>query len=73
MSQEQKDEIKQHLPENQQSEEGLRTNLLSPQMRQALNSLTEACQTSEENVLMMMMMCDLDILFAIKLGFKPDR
>ena len=49
----------QHLPESQQNEEGLRANLLSPQLRQAMTSLTQACETSEENVLMMMIMCDL--------------
>lgn len=60
MTEEQKNEIKQHLPAAQQTEAGIRENLLSPQLRQALRSLTEACQTSEENVLMMLMMCDLD-------------
>lgn len=60
MTEEEKNAIKEHLPASQNSDEGLRTNLLSPQLRQAMNSLTEACQTSEENVLMILAMCDLD-------------
>jgi len=59
LTDEEKTALKEHLPESQNDEEGLRTNLLSPQLRQAMQSLTQACETSEENVLMMMMMCDL--------------
>jgi hypothetical protein len=44
MSDEEKKEMMQHLPENQQSEEGLRENLCSPQLIQALKSLTSAVQ-----------------------------
>lgn len=40
MTQEEKDEIKQHLPANQQSDEGIRENLLSPQLKQAMQSLS---------------------------------
>ena len=50
----------EHLPDSQKNDEGLRQNLLSPQLRQAMGSLTQACQTSEENVLMILAMCDLD-------------
>jgi len=60
MSQEEKNAIMEHLPDNQKNEEGLRQNLLSPQLRQAMGSLTSACQQSEENVLMILAMCDLD-------------
>ena len=43
MSQEEKDALKEHLPDNQKTDEGLRQNLLSPQLRQAMGSLTQAC------------------------------
>ena len=39
----------------------MRVNLLSPQLRQAMKSLTEACLTSQENVVMIMAMCELDM------------
>ena len=60
MTEEEKSALKEHLPASQNSNEGLRTNLLSPQLRQAMRSLSEACQTSEENVLMILAMNDLD-------------
>ena len=60
MSDDEKKAIMEHLPEGQQTAEGLRQNLLSPQLRQAMKSLTEACHTSQENVQMIMAMCDLD-------------
>ena len=47
MSAEEKSEIKQHLPDNQQTDDGLRQNLLSPQLRQAMGSLTEAVQKDD--------------------------
>ena len=37
--------------------------MTSPQLRQALASLTDAMQQSEENVQMILMMCDLDPSF----------
>lgn len=60
MSEEEKKEVMQHLPEGQQNEEGLRENLCSPQLVQAFKSLTQAVQQSKENVEMIMAMCDLD-------------
>jgi hypothetical protein len=60
MSEEEKKEIIEHLPEGQKTEEGLRENLLSPQLTQAMQSLTQAIQQSGENVQMIMAMCDLD-------------
>ena len=60
MGEEEKKSIIEHLPEGQQTEEHLKANLLSPQLRQAMNALTEAVQTSQENVQMIMAMCDLD-------------
>lgn len=60
LNEEEKKEIMQHLPEAQQTEEGLKANLCSPQLSQALKSLSQAVQQSRENVEMIMAMCDLD-------------
>lgn len=54
--------MKQHLPDGQkETDEQLRKNILSPQLRQAMKSLTEACLTSQENVVMIMAMCELEM------------
>ncbi len=37
--------LREHLPEGQQTDEGLRENLLSPQLRQAMQTLTQAIQS----------------------------
>ena len=60
MTEEEKSALKEHLPAGQNTDEGLRNNLLSPQLRQAMRSLTEACHTAEENVLMILAMNDLE-------------
>lgn len=60
MTQEEKDAMKEHMPENQRSDEDLLRNLLSPQLRQAMGSLTQAVRTSEENVIMIQAMCELE-------------
>ena len=52
MTEDDKKEITEHLPDGQQDEKSIKPNLLSPQLRQAMNSLTEAILTSEENVQM---------------------
>ena len=48
------------MPEGQQNEASLRANLLSPQLRQAMGSLTQAVQTSRENVQLILVDCGLD-------------
>ena len=60
MSPEEKKALTEHLPEGQQTDEHLKENLKSPQLRQAMQALTEAIQQSEENVQMILAMCDLD-------------
>ena len=60
MTEADKKEITEHLPDGQQDDKSIKPNLLSPQLRQAMNSLTEAILTSEENVQMIIQMCDLD-------------
>lgn len=60
MTEDDKKEIIEHLPDGQKDEASIRANLLSPQLRQAMNSLTEAILTSQENVQMILAMCDLD-------------
>ena len=46
------------LPEGQQSEEHLRENLLSPQLRQAMGALTQAIQSDQ--VELILESCGLD-------------
>ena len=60
LSEEETKELVQHLPEGQQTSDHLMANLTSPQLLQAMNSLTEAIEQSGENLEMMFLMCGLD-------------
>ena len=40
------------LPEGQQNEENLKDNLLSPQLRQAMNALTQAIQSDQIDIIL---------------------
>lgn len=60
MSEEDKNAMLEHLPDGQKTADALRDNVLSPQLRQAMQSFTEALRFSPENVEMMMMMADLE-------------
>ena len=41
-----------HLPEGQQTADDLKENLLSPQLRQAMGTLTQAIQSDQINVIL---------------------
>ena len=47
-----KKELIAQLPEGQQSEEHLRENLLSPQLRQAMGTLTQAIQSEQAEIIL---------------------
>lgn len=57
---EERKEMAQHCPDGQNADENLRENVLSPQLRQAMRSFTEAIHSGEDNVTAIMMMADLD-------------
>jgi len=61
LNEEEKKSLIEHLPDGQQNEEALKDNLLSPQLKQAMDSLTEAVKQDPANVQMIMAMCDLDM------------
>ena len=60
MSEEEKKEMLEHLPDGQKELENVRSNVLSMQLRQAMDSFTGAIRFNRENVEMIMMMADLE-------------
>ena len=57
----------ENLPPGQQTEEELRSNLLSPMFRQSMDALTSAIRS--ENIEMIMAMCDMNMDL---LSHSPD-
>ena len=52
----------EQLPEGQQSEEGLRENILSPQLRQAMQTLTQAIQSDQISLILQSLGLSTEVL-----------
>lgn len=63
ITEEDRAKLLEHLPEGQQTPEGLLQNMTSPQLKQAMDALTTAMRQNPENVEMILMMCELDPSF----------